>query len=145
MASCTSGNGLNSDRNAIPLSANIHRGYDALQFAIVPKKEIYECGNDTSSARNVVHVLGDDPGELWSLYHNVPSQNLDVTSREYHFARFAMAVFRGVKWKFILKGHPRKAMRIEGEGGPRTVDLSGAELKGALWWQREQSGQSNWV
>jgi hypothetical protein len=128
MATYAPGHDVDSDGNLIRLRADIHKVYDALQLVIVPKKEIYAPGNDTGSAVYVVHVVDSGASEFWALYHNVPLQNIEHTAREYHLARFAIAVIEGVKG-FLLQGHPRKVIRIEGGGDPRTVVLSGTELK----------------
>lgn len=123
------GLGINSHRNIVNLRADLHKIYDANIFAFVPKREIYGPDSGTNPLSYVFHVLrADDVGEVWAMFHNVPTQGMEHTMREFHFARFARAILLGVK-DFILQGHPRVVLRTEEGGEPTVRELSGAVLK----------------
>ncbi|SPN96772.1 uncharacterized protein DNG_00292 [Cephalotrichum gorgonifer] len=123
------GLGIDSHRNIVNLRADLHKIYDANTFVFVPKKEIYGPDSGHDPLPYVLHVLkNDDVGEVGTMFHNVPLQGTEHTMREFHLARFARAILRGVE-AFILQGHPRVVLRADEGGEPTVRELSGAVLK----------------
>ncbi|SPO07578.1 uncharacterized protein DNG_10273 [Cephalotrichum gorgonifer] len=120
--------GIDSGMNLIWLRADIHRVYDSHAFIIVPKKEILGPTDQQSPRSNyVVHCLSRYAGEFWNLYNNVPVQQIAHTSRELHFARFALAIIPLVE-EFVLAGQARQVLRVKC-GEPKSENLTGSELK----------------
>ncbi|KAL2753265.1 hypothetical protein ACRALDRAFT_1072206 [Sodiomyces alcalophilus JCM 7366] len=119
-------------KNVLPLRADIHRCFDSREFAIVPKREIYDPAvREHSRPRYVVHCLGHprDSDEFWSLYHNVPLQYIGHLSKEALLTRFAWTVFLGVRF-FLLKGQTRSIVRcLTDKEEQRAEEMEGAALR----------------
>jgi len=118
---------INNQANLVPLRVDIHRAFYRRCWAIVPKRESGADGRVTY----VSHFLMPDAAELWNDHHNIRGSSLTMLSRPYIFARFAWALFLGVK-PFILGAQERVIVRVEVKDGQfKRVEqtLSGAELE----------------
>ncbi|KAH7157842.1 hypothetical protein B0J13DRAFT_520559 [Dactylonectria estremocensis] len=119
-------------RNQVYLDQIIGRCFRTNLFAIVPKPSTVGRPHEgKSGTQYCVHVFSRDAPRFYRTYHNVPVRNLDWTTREHLFARFAWTVFTLLD-TFILANVPRNiAVYRRHDSGTyhcATVPMSGRDL-----------------
>jgi len=98
---------IDASDNTINLRSDIHNVFDDKNFAIVPKRDMRNMGQSSSSSSSlivpVVHIVNPISDSYFhSHYHNRQTLSLGGCSVECLFARFAWTLFQPTVLVFLL-------------------------------------------
>ncbi|KAF2453895.1 hypothetical protein BDY21DRAFT_354445 [Lineolata rhizophorae] len=124
-------------KNILLLKMDLHFCFDRFMFTFVPKPRASGTSSHKEATEEALsytlHVLAGDQALFASLHHDIQLPHLRSVAAEYLFARFALAIFIGIK-PFVNAGYKRRIARfmvVKDSGGPEMVveDIDGQVLQ----------------